>query len=158
MGTNVIPGSTMDQYSYCGELGDLYEMILMVELLCLHHKIDTGAIEIGRNGLKVLIKSFGDFHLPYTAVDYDLLAAIGVKLKRSRITWQYRNVKGHQDSKGNTVLDCWALLNIEMDLLAKVKHAQEEHKPSPRHWTIQDEPWRFSIVEVKQTKNFAANT
>ena len=80
-GANVIPGSKLDQSSYRGELGGLYAMILMVELLCKQYTITSGSIEISCDGLEALIKSFEDFHLLYKAVDYDILAAIRVKLE-----------------------------------------------------------------------------
>ena len=156
-GANVIPGSRLDQSSYRGELDGLYAMILMAEQLCLQYSIQSGSIEIGCDGLEALLKSFGDFNLPYNAVDYDMLVAIRVKLKKSPLKWKYRHVKGHQDDNNNIILDHWANLNIEMDLLAKEKRAQEEQTPSPRQWLIEDEPWILCISGVKQTKKFADN-
>ena len=121
MGANVIPGAILDQSSYRSKLGGIYAMILLVEQLCLQHHIESGSIEIGCDGLEALLKSFGDFNLPYKAVDYDLLAAIRVKLEKSPLLWKHRHIKGHQDDKATNFLDRWALLNIEMDLLAKAK-------------------------------------
>jgi hypothetical protein len=36
------------------------------------------------------------------------------------VKWTWRHVAGHQDDDGIEELDRWAMLNIEMDNLAKV--------------------------------------
>jgi hypothetical protein len=52
--------------------------------------------------------------------DYDILSTTRKLLARSPVTWTWRHVAGHQDDDGIEELDRWAMLNIEMDNLAKV--------------------------------------
>jgi hypothetical protein len=119
-----VPGLSADQSPYRSELSGLYGIVVMVEVVCTHFEITSGAIEVGCDGLSALRKAFGqgsNFDPDIKDPDYDLLSAIRKALARSPAKWTWRHVLGHQDDDdGIEVLDRWATLNIEMDNLAKV--------------------------------------
>jgi hypothetical protein len=50
---------------------------------------------------------------------FDLLSATRAALHASPVKWTFCHVKGHQDEDPEATLDRWALLNIQMDNLAK---------------------------------------
>eukprot|EP00978_Attheya_sp_CCMP212_P020885 scaffold60362_cov31-Attheya_sp.AAC.1 len=60
-----------------------------------------------------------------------------------------RWIKGHQDSFPGSfaILDLWARLNVEMDLLAKQRRAVHDFSPDPANagQAIADEPWRLFL-------------
>ena len=61
---------------------------------------------------------------------YDLLSAAHHALLTSPISWTYHHVKGHQDDDPDATLDQWALLNIQMDSLAKAYWLETLHQPN----------------------------
>jgi hypothetical protein len=72
---------------------------------------------------------------------------------RCPIRWKHRHVKGHQDDNHSIFLDRWALLDIDMDLAAKVhwhRHAEHRHRPA---WKIYGEPWSLWIGPRKLCRN-----
>jgi hypothetical protein len=74
-----------------------------------------------------------------------MLSAIRAAIKSSPITWQFRHVKGHQDEEADAVLDRWAVLNIQMDNLAKMYWMEmSQQAPNPNN-SITGEYWPVLI-------------
>jgi hypothetical protein len=106
-----VPGAPEDQSSYRSELAGLYGIAMMVQVICEHFGITSGGIEVGCDGQIAIQRVFGEgphFNPAIKDADYDILK------------WTWRHVAGHQDDDGIKELDRWAMLNIEMDNLAKV--------------------------------------
>ena len=154
-GVNMVPGYYADHQSYRAELSGLYGVVCTVEDICLQHKITDGCIEIGCDGEQAVYKAFDtDRSLTPRSNDFDLLTAIRAKVKKSPLTWKYRWIKGHQDDNkwhpaARGGLDRWALLNIEMDHLAKLFWEETVSSPLPLQHRIHDEAWPVFINNCK---------
>jgi hypothetical protein len=150
-GRAVCPGGPEHQSSYRSELTGLYVILAITHQLCLYYKIEAGQIEIGCDGLSALQTALESFPSLSTDIpDYDLLGPIFYLRRRSKITWSYRHVKGHQDDQSSD-LDLWAQRNIKMDQWAK-DHIQIA-KHSSRHFNIPGEPWQLWAKDRKVTKH-----
>ena len=53
-GKNVVPGWESDQEAYRSEAAGLYAIVSMLEILCDHHTITSGHIEVGCDGESAL--------------------------------------------------------------------------------------------------------
>lgn len=95
---NIIPGAPNIQSAYKSELGGLYGIIVAVEALCEHYDIDSGSITIACDGESALHYAF-DWENKWLlkTPHLDLILAIQTMLQTSKIQWQFRHVKGHQD-------------------------------------------------------------
>jgi hypothetical protein len=119
--------------------------------LCLYYRNEAGQIEIGCDGLSALQTALESFPSLSTDIpDYNLLGAIFHLRRRSKITWSYRHVKGHQDDQSSD-LDLWAQRNIKMDQWAKDHIQTARH--SSRHFNIPGEPWQLWAKDKKVTKH-----
>jgi len=82
---------------------------------------------------------------------YDLLAAIQELQRQSSIMSKIIHIKGHQDLGVITVLSRLAMMNIEMDELAK--HTVTTRKVWKGKNAIPEELWSFAIDGRKLVKN-----
>jgi hypothetical protein len=96
---NVVTGDPSAQNSYCSELASIFGQITLVNTICRLHSITQASTD---------------------GSQFDLLSATRVALQESPITWSFCHVKGHQNADPDTTLDPWALLNVDMDSLAKM--------------------------------------
>jgi hypothetical protein len=119
-GPCTVPGSSDVQSAYRSELAGLYGMITMVNAICAFHKIETGAIELGCDGIQAPrhVDQRSEVTNPRMA-QFDLLSAARNALRICPVTVKMRHVKGHQDDHWDTILDRWASLNVEADDGAK---------------------------------------
>jgi hypothetical protein len=79
VGVLKVPGLPADQSSYRSELSGMYGIVVMVEVICTHFEITSGAIEAGCDGLSALRKAIGQgshFDPDIKDSDYDMLSAI----------------------------------------------------------------------------------
>jgi hypothetical protein len=154
--SNVIPGTAEAQSSYRSELGGIYGIVCVVELLATTYGLTDGSITIGCDGQEALWQSLTETGTVSTrASDFDLITAIRRKVARSPITFHTKWVQGHQDSLPgrHRRLDPWALLNVEMDLLAKDRLARQTLVVTPPDNTITDEPWQLWLGNTKVSNN-----
>jgi hypothetical protein len=118
---NVVPSNLANQGSYGSELAGIFDQITLVNALCNVHGITQGSIECGCDGAGALNKVFNpDSEAKTDGSQFNLLSTTRAALKASPIKWKYCHIQGHQDDLIKAKLDCWALLNIEMDSLAKM--------------------------------------
>jgi hypothetical protein len=141
-GDNIVPGDWADQSSHRSELSGLYGITLGVYALSEFYKIDQ-AIEVGVTAL------------PHWRED---------SMKhRTSVLLAIRNIRARCPAAGSTAmfrannrsifLDRWALLNIDMDLAAKVhwhRHAKHRHRPV---WKIYGEARSLWIGPRKLCRN-----
>jgi hypothetical protein len=150
--SNVIPGLAAAQSSYRSELGGLYGIVCVVETLTSNYGLTSGSITIGCDGKEALYQSLSDTGpVSPRASDFDVITAIRRKVARSPITFHTKWVEGHQDSMPGRSrrLGPWAMLNVEMDLLAKQRLALQSLVVTPPGNTITDEPWQLWLGEAK---------
>jgi hypothetical protein len=117
---NVVPGHSVSQSSFCSELAGIFGQVTMVNAICAVYNITSRAIVSGCDG-KVALEQVSLFHeqVDTNVQHFDLISAIRTALRHSPITWTFKHVKGHQDEDVDATLNHWALLNIQMDNLAK---------------------------------------
>ena len=143
---NVVPGNPEDQGAFRSELAGLFGQVILVNTICAVHQITQGTIECGCDGKAALEKMFNpDADADTNGQHFDLLSATRAALQASPVTWTFRHVKGHQDEDLDATLDRWALLNIQMDHLAKSYwHEQYTLDQTPPH-EITGEYWPVLI-------------
>jgi hypothetical protein len=139
---NVVPGNAEDQGSFRSELSGIFGLVIMVNVICKVHNITYGAIECGCDGQVVLNKlSNLENAIDLNGKQFDLLSATRSALLASPVNWSFRHVKGHQDEDLEAVLDRWAILNIQMDNLAKAYWQEQAPKPQPDLQLLEGEYW-----------------
>ena len=149
VGTLITPGFHSDHSAYRSEISGIYAMVTMVESIKHVWGLTKGTITLGCDGDQAGLQAL-DIHSRTTVCtqqSFDLLSGIQGKLKSSTITYTYRHVKGHQnDDKKLEDLDYWALLNIEMDILAKdwwaLKHTTEQYF----QYKVPKGIWKISLL------------
>ena len=147
LGTNRVPGIEEDQSAYRSELAGLYAIVCAVEDICKYHHIDKGSITIACDGESALYRSMDEeSRVKSKQKQFDIITAIKSKLRSSQITWRWRHVHGHQDTKKGLTydqMDRWAQLNTIVDRLAGERW-NEEAALNSSHFQqeIESEGWR----------------
>ena len=143
-GVVVTLGGAGDQSAYRSELAGLYAIITVVDFL------DTaGSIEIGCDGQEALHRSMGDRTTRTSDKHFDLIMAACRRRERTRPSWKWRHIAGHQDRHSST-LDLWAQLNCEMDAAAKAHWAATaQQRQRFRHMRFRYEPWSLWHGDIK---------
>ena len=143
-GTNIVPGNDEDQCSFRSEAAGLYGIVSMVEVLCQHHDITNGSIEVGCDGEGPLLQCFDpDRWVDSNAFHFDLIMAVRKKLQRSPLIWKFRHIRSHQDTlKEWNTLNRWEKLNVHMDELAgRLRERTNDRRAEYRYCgEIQDAP------------------
>ena len=152
---SIIPGQSSDQSAYRSELGGLFGLTVLVDVICRTHGVSAGSVEVGCDGagaLKQALEKEGE--VEPTWQQFDLIAAIRDWKQHSPVKWKTRHILGHQDDNPNHVLDRWATLNCEMDRRAKEHHQQHYLNQQMYQQNIAGEPWRLLINGDKICRNF----
>ena len=121
-GNVLIPGHHTDHSAYRSEIGGLYGLVLMTELMKEVWGVSGGGITLGCDGLGALYQSVDVkyFITSCKQQHFDLISGIQGYIRPSAITYTPKHIKGHQDDIIDiSKLDRWAILNIEMDFRAK---------------------------------------
>jgi hypothetical protein len=119
--------------------------------LCIFYGIEGGQVELGCDGASALNTTFEkDPVLNSDTPDFDLVGAIYQLRKTLKVLWRHRHVKGHQD-ESSVELDDWALCNVSMDKKAKLHLSMARF--SPRHFSIEGEPWQLWVKGEKVTQD-----
>ena len=148
MAINSIPGATDSQSAYRSELGGISCIIALVQAICSLHKINEGSVEIGLDGEQALKAAMEDFLLRCCQPSFDLLSNIRSKLAKSRISYTFVWVEGHQLDKKGTC-DYRGSLNNICDALAKAYRLKQEKRSPPSSQRFMDEGWSLSIDGTK---------
>ena len=119
-GRNVVPGWDSDQEAYRSEAAGLYGIVSLLEALCEHHNVTAGYIEVGCDGRSAIRNSLDlTKWVDSGAAHYDLIMATRAKVRKSPISFGFRHIAGHQDTKNpQRRLNRWEQLNVEMDEIA----------------------------------------
>jgi hypothetical protein len=127
---NLVPGAKGEASAYRGELGGIYGILVVVQLLCALHQIEQGSIVIGLDGKSTFAK-IEQQDTPHPHVGhYDLLLAIRRIIASLPIEVTLRYVAGHQDDVSSN-LDWWERQNVRMDARAKRHLHNTLHLPVP---------------------------
>ncbi len=120
LGAHATPGHPDEINPYRSELGGILALVITVDALASLHDILEGTIELGcdcESGITAIFEH--EYDTPKQP-HHDLIHEIRHKIAASRITWNFRHVRGHQDKHVPIhLLDIWGQLNCEMDGLAK---------------------------------------
>jgi hypothetical protein len=143
---NVVPGCKDTQSSFRSKLSGIFGQVIMINTICQLYGITHGSITCGCDGEDALRQSFSPYHTASTkGSQFDLLSAIQTAIKSSPITWKFQHVKGHQDKDADATLDRWAILNIQMDSLAKMYWMEMFHQAPQSTSFITGEYWPVFI-------------
>ena len=144
---NLTPGAPIDMDAYRAELGGIFGIIDLANQLCQEHQIISGTITIGCDCASALTNITRHTPLGSHSPHHDLLSGIRFLISVSPLTWIFHHVRGHQDDHiAYSMLDRWARLNIDMDLLAKMYWqtlSTQLHPPPP--FSLQPFPGQWSI-------------
>ena len=148
-GDCIIPGSPSDQSAYRSEIGGLYGLVIVVEMIKDMWNIQSGSIVLGCDGLNALQQALDVDGVNITSKQqqFDLLSGIQGYIKDSNIKYIPKHIMGHQDETGIvSMLDRWAIINIEMDLRAKKcwQEKSNDHKYIDYH--VPKGIWKVSIL------------
>jgi len=149
----IAPGGSQVMSAYRGELTRIYWTMFLLTQLCQFKNVKSGEIHFGCDGLLAL-QCAVDFEFPASPDDpgYNLISAIHHLWKDSEITWQNRDIMGHQDEQiVFDHLDRWSQMNVEADLCAK-NHIPVA-KARPRHYHF---PWNHGLYFMKVGKSITS--
>ena len=126
-----VPGALTDQSAYHSELVGIYATLQMCLKLCQEYSISSGGITIACDNIAAGRSLQRTLYYPNPTCDhFDVLQAIFRLLQTLPIQICYRHVEGHQSEKyPSRVLDPWAVLNEQMDALAKAYLAHSVNYP-----------------------------
>jgi hypothetical protein len=148
-----VPGSKDDQCSNRSEYAGIYALALAIRLICEHHDIADGSVELCCDGLGPLTRaSHSDWVTHPNEQCFDLKEATRHQMAMCPVKWRFRHVRGHQDAKkASHLLDRYETLNCEMDANAKAFREQLHavSHPSNRDWLVSGESWSLWIADSK---------
>ena len=115
--------------------------------LCAEHAITHGSITVGCDCASALTNITRSGHITSQRPHHDLLTGIRYLLSTSPITWSFHHVRGHQDDHvAYSLLDQWARLNIDMDLMAKMYwQTLKDQQPVPQPFPLKPFPGQWSV-------------
>jgi Zn-finger nucleic acid-binding protein len=149
-GGAIAPGPPESQCAYRSELTGLYGIAFTIWYLETNLGW-TSNITVGCDGLSALqqVSRTSDFINPNTP-HFDLILATRAIIARTKWSWKWVHVKGHQDAtKDFQSLDEMSRLNVQMDTAAKQLWTETVLQSiDPK---ITGEPWRVSINNNKIT-------
>jgi exonuclease III len=144
---NQTPGYSEDMDAYRAELGGIFGIIDLANQLCTEYSLTAGSITVGCDCASALTNITCHSPIGSQRPHNDILTGIRFLLKASPLTWEFHHVRGHQDDHiGYSLLDRWAALNVDMDLLAKMYwHTLTDRQPSPTPFNLTPFPGQWSI-------------
>ena len=102
---SVIPGQGSDQSAYRSELGGLFGLVVLVDVVCRTHGISDGEVEIGCDGAGALQQALDkDDEVDPTWQQFDLIAAI--REWKTSLTGQVANAT-YPRAPGRQPLQCF---------------------------------------------------
>jgi hypothetical protein len=120
-GANVTPGHPNKMNPYRSEIAGIFAIVVIIEAIASFHDLQEGIIELGCDCELGITAIFTHKYDTPKQPHHDLIYEIHQKIENSKLTWNYRHVRGHQDKHATyNMLDMWGQLNVEMDTLAKV--------------------------------------
>jgi hypothetical protein len=142
-GANHVPGLSSDHCSYQSELTGILGTVIFIDIVCGFFQITKEHITIGCDNLEAGWHGIS-FESPPSPSDdhFDIISAIFAIKRRLPVQLSYRHVKGHQRGKyPGRPLDYWALLNDDMDTLAKAYWLPCHRNDTPKRQSICQDEW-----------------
>ena len=155
-GANHVPGICTDHCSYRSELTGILGTVILIDIVCGFFGITSGHVTIGCDNLEAGRHGIS-FESPPSPSDdhFDIISAIFAIKRRLPVQLTYRHVEGHQREKyPGRPLDSWALLNDDMDTLAKAYWLICHRNHTPLRQSICQDEWAVWIGPKKICKNF----
>jgi hypothetical protein len=157
-GANHVPWLCSDHCSYQSELTGILGTVILIGIICGFFQITKGHVTIGCNNLEAGRHGIS-FESPPSPSDdhFDIISAIFAIKQRLPVQLSYRHVEGHQREKDpGRPLDSWALLNDDMDTLAKAYWLLCHRNDTPKCQFICHDEWAVSIGQEKQLQELQA--
>jgi len=150
LGQGVIttPGSTTAQGSYWSELVGIYGIVMTINALTKYHGHSQGSILTICDGEAALNKSMKPWTSNPLENHFDIIHAIQVGVRATKIQWTSEHIKGHQTAEALALSDK-ARWNDVMDKAAKQHWNQIQTSPNPRVDSVLGELWELWINNKK---------
>jgi hypothetical protein len=135
--------------SYRSELMGILSLFLIVDKITSYYQVPFGNIKVACDGDSALKAAFRHrLSLNMDDPDSDLISAIHFHRQKSRISWRYVHIRGHQDTHQRIDQLPWvAQLNVEMDTNAK--NRINDALRHPHQTPIPGEAWSLWINDTK---------
>ena len=145
-----VPGHQLIQNSYRSELCGILGVIVLISKLCCSHDIHEGTITLACDNLSAGHMAVNYKHLISPTINhFDILRVIQQLRSSLPIKIVFKHVEGHQREKyPSQILDNWAILNEEMDSLAK-SHLEISQSWIPLSDILHPLEWTLSINSFK---------
>jgi hypothetical protein len=155
-GANHVPGLPTDQCAYRSELTGILGTVILIDIVCQFFQITSGQVTIGCDNLEAGRHGIYFDSPPSPSDDhFDIISAIFDIKKRLPVSLIYRHVEGHQRERyPGRPLDSWALLNDDMDTLAKAYWLICHRQNMPATQQVRNNEWAIWIDNEKICKNF----
>lgn len=143
-----VPGTEDDQASYRSELVGILGILIVLKAVLRFHPISYGKLTIALDNLEAGKKGLEWDLFPTPSVDhFDVLRAIHLARAELPVEILFRHVEGHQLEKYGSShhLDMWAMLNEDMDHLAKTYWAYATHLSDEIPTHLHKEEWTATI-------------
>ncbi len=96
-----------------------YGVMQTVQALCDKQNIVMGQIEVRCNSFKAFYKAFDLDQFSPNHTHYELMHEISSNVKVSPILWKAGHVQEHQDTNPFHMLNFWALLYVDMNMIVQ---------------------------------------
>ena len=136
--------------SYRGELFGLLVVLLVANLICDYHNVQTGMLAVACDNDASLSKALDSVsRAKVTDPYFNIIWAAHEFRNTINITFRSKRVKGHQDDNKTKKLNFYERLNVAMDKTAKRFRSQLDEKPHlHRPWIFGDSNWHVGASET----------
>jgi len=141
LGEGVIttPGARTVQGSYRSKLAEIYGIITTVNMLLSYHWQTQGTILIICDGKAMFTKSMKPWASNLLDKQFNIIYAIQIGIKKTKVKWSSKHIKGHQDQAALVTCDK-AWMNDAMDQAAKKHQNKIQLSPDPTMHSLLGEP------------------
>ena len=164
-GANVTPGHPEEMNPYRSKIAGIFAIVVIIEAIARFHDIQEGIIELGCDCESGITAIFTHKYDTPKQPHHDLIHEIRQTIAKSKLTWKYRHVRGHQDKHATyNMLDMWGRLNVEMDTMAKVYWNDTSNCVEPFYptstfgWSLWTEARKLSNWDRQSLYNHARST
>jgi len=150
LGEGVIttPNARTAQGSYRSTLAGIYGIITTVNVLLSYHWQTQGTILIVCDGKAASTKSMKPWASNLLDKQFDIIHAIRKGIRKTKVKWTSKHIKGHQDQVALATCDK-ARWNNAMDQVAKNHWQKIQVSPDSIMHSLLGEPWEIWLGNKK---------
>jgi len=142
------PGLMQAQGSYRSKLAGIYGIVTMVNSLASYHQQTQGSMLIICNDEAALTNSMKLWASNPLDKQFDIIHAIRARIRKTKIKWTSKHIKGHQEQMALAVCDK-AQWNDVMDMVAKNHWQKIQTSPDPTIHSLLGKPWELWLDNKK---------